>query len=272
MSCVSSSCVRGVIVSVALFASATIASAVSLDVRHFPRSGLAAAQGALADFQTGSAGAVKRLRTETFDGRQAWNGSSGDSDPVTPVGAFASLGGQGSGATAVNGGTALQVRGDRLWSWGRFSTSGADDNWLDSNDTHGIRWDVGGLPKFNAVGFLLTDVADVGAKFSIKVNDTLFSEIAGAGGKLANGSVHFVRILLPEAVDSLVIELRNHRLNDGFGIDGATVAHVAPVPIPPAAALLLSGMAILGGLRRRGRDPVRAGRPAQLRDRADPLL
>ena len=60
-----------------------------------------------------------------------------------------------------------------------------------------------GVGKFNALAFFVLDAADVGGKFSIKVGDTLYSDLAGAGGKLANGNIHFVRILLSEAVDSL---------------------------------------------------------------------
>ena len=89
----------------------------------------------------------------------------------------------------------------------------------------------------------MLDAADVGGKFSIKVGDTLYSNIAGAAGRLANGNIHLVKIMLSEAVTSLTVELMHDRTNDGFGIDGAAVG-LAPVPLPPAALLL--GTALLG--------------------------
>lgn len=251
---------RGALASLALvLGMGSAASAASLNISYFDRSDYAGAQAALAAFRNGTDASVgpksemKSVRTETFEGFQAWNGATGAADPMTGVGRFTSLGGHGTGGSAVNGGTLLQVRDDNPWVWGRYNTSGVDGNWLDSNDTRGMRWDATGPAKFNAVAFLLTDVADVGAIFSIKAGDTLFSQVIGAAGRMANGSIQLVRILLPEAVAGLAIELRNDRLNDGFGIDGATVARIAPVPVPPAALLLISGAAALFGFRRRQR-------------------
>lgn len=142
--------------------------------------------------------------------------------------------------------------------WGRFSTSDVlGGKWLDSNDTYGMKWDIGGLGKFNSLSFFLIDAADVGAKFSIKVGETLFSQVLGAGGRALNGNIQLVTILLPQAVSHLTVELFNNRLNDGFGIDGASIAKVAPVPLPPAAALLGTGLLALGLLRRRATLPAR---------------
>lgn len=249
---------RGVVTACALvFGLNSAASAATLQITSFDRSDLTGARAALAAFQNGTDGSVgagermRETRQETFAGLAAWNGVTGAADPATAVGRFTSLGGKGSGSSAIAGGEHLQVRDASHWRWGRASTSGSDKAWLDSNDTLGMRWEVGGPPSFNALAFLLTDVADVGAKFSLKVGDTLFSEVLGASGRLANGSIQLVRILLPQSVSGITVELANNRLNDGFGIDGATVGRVAPVPVPPAALLLVSGAAALFGLRRR---------------------
>ena len=153
----------------------------------------------------------------------------------------------------VGNGSKLQVRGDNAHEMGPLQHRRPwplGGNWLDSNDNLGMKWEVDGVGKFNALGFFVLDAADVGGKFSIKVGNTLYSDLAG-GTRLANGNIHFVHILLSEAVDHLTVELMHDRTNDGFGIDGATVARVAPVPLPPAAALMLPGVLALFGLRRR---------------------
>jgi hypothetical protein len=165
--------------------------------------------------------------------------------------------GPGTGQSVINGGTSLEVRSDNGMAWGRYNADGSggliSGNWIDSNDNHGMRWDVDTGAKFNALSFFLIDAADVGGKFSMKIGDTLYSTILGGDGRLANGNIQLVTILLDKAVSSLTVELFHNRTNDGFGVDGAAAMQIAPVPVPPAAALLVSGLAAFGVFRRRRR-------------------
>jgi len=226
-----------------------------LEFDRFGRSEMAAAHAAKTGYLSGYT--LNNRREETFEGYAAWNGSPGTSDPKnTAVGSFSAYGHAGSGGSVIGDGAKTQVRGDTM-PWGRYSTApsagaGLSGNWLDSNDNTGMTWEVAGIGPFNLLAFYVTDAADVGGRFSIKVGDTLFSDLAG-GARLANGNIHLFRVLLDETVDSLTLQLMHHRTNDGFGIDGITVAKASPVPLPPAAALMLPGLILLAAARRRRR-------------------
>jgi hypothetical protein len=236
--------------------SAAGAATVSLSIDRFERTQLGAAQAAMAGYQAGN----KLKAVETFEEYPAWNGHTGSANPQnTKIGSFTAFGAAGSGHSVISDASRLQVRADDTMPWGRYSADNGGvlgGHWLDSNDNLGARWEIGGVGKFDSLAFFVLDAADVGGKFSIKVGDTLFSDIAGATGRLKNGNIQFVRIMLSEAVSRLTLELMHDRTNDGFGIDGAAVG-VAPIPLPPAALLLLTGIAGIAGLRRRS-----ARRPA----------
>jgi hypothetical protein len=237
---------------------ASQAAVVNFSLQQFDRSALAQAQKAREDGLAGYK--LQSLAVETFEDQKAWDGKSGTTNPQnTRVGNFSAITdiGPGNGHSAINGGVGVEVRSDNAMAWGRYNADGSNGlvagNWIDSNDNEGIRWDVDTGSKFNALSFFLIDAADVGGKFSMKVGDTLYSMLLGADGRLANGNIQLVTILLDKAVSSLTVELFNDRTNDGFGIDGATAMRIAPVPVPPAAALILSGLAALGFVRRRRR-------------------
>lgn len=249
----------GCVLAAALAAAPFAASATTVNLQEFDRSALATAQKARGDSLAGYQ--LKSLTVETFEDQKAWDGTSGSKNPQnTRVGSFTALTdlGRGTGRSVIGDGSGLEVRSDNGMAWGRFNADGSDGliagNWIDSNDNHGMRWDVDTGSKFNALSFFLIDAADVGGKFSMKVGDTLYSTLLGGGGRLANGNIQLVTILLDKAVSNLTVELFHDRTNDGFGIDGAAAMRIAPVPVPPAAALLVSGLAALGFLRRR-RDP-----------------
>ena len=250
-------CLGAAVAAVALtMTTGAFAATVNLSVERFQRHDLGAADAAMSSFLSG----VSLKGQETFEGYKAWDGKSGTTNPSnTKVGSFTAFGTKGSGQSVVGDPTKLQVRSDDTMPWGRYSTSGSTvgGQWLDSNDNLGTKWEIGGLGKFDTLAFYVLDAADVGGKFSIKVGDTVFSNLAGARGRLKNGNIQLVKIMLSEAVSKLTIELMHDRANDGFGIDGASVG-LSPVPLPPAMLLLGSGLAGLVVLRRRRTVPATA--------------
>jgi hypothetical protein len=239
---------------VSALAAASSAGAVSLEMSKYARKNAADAHAEMSNYLTSHT--VSNLRMETFEAYDAWDGTSGSANPKhTQVGSFAAKGTAGSGRSSINGGTKLQVRQDNSMRWGRYnsttpSKNTVGNNWLDSNDNQKMVWRVHSAQKFNTIGFQLTDIADAHGKFSIKVGGTVYSDLTH-GKELKNGTVHFVLITLDELVDHVRVVLQHDRANDGFGIDTAMVANVAPVPLPPAVALLLTGIAGIGTLKLR---------------------
>ncbi len=250
----------GLLLAAVLAVGVAEAATVNVFSTTFGRGQLAAAQQAMADFRAGHT--ISNLHVETFEGFRPWGVGGGTQDlSRTAVGSFTPFGTTGTGDAVVGDGARLQVRSDNRMRWGRYNTSNtpalppglAAGNWLDSNDNRGIKWRIEDLGGFNTLAFFVIDAADVGGSFSLKIGNRLFSDLNG-GQRLANGNIHFIHVLLPRTRTNLTVRLMHDRSDDGFGIDGALVAQVSPIPLPPAAALIVPALALLaaaGGPKRR---------------------
>ncbi|MEM7752546.1 MAG: VPLPA-CTERM sorting domain-containing protein [Pseudomonadota bacterium] len=178
---------------------------------------------------------------------------------TTNVGSFSSLGGTGSGGTVTgagfnNDGSLLAIRDGNVF--GRVSTTSAlsgdaeDDMFLDSNDTHGIVWDVmlAGQRMFDRLVFTITDAAEFGNTLSI-TTEYGTTVVNSAGGSVKR----LVEIDFGQQVSAASITLGHFRggnplTNDGFSVDDIAVSEV---PLPASALLLLGGLGGMAAMRRR---------------------
>ena len=200
-------------------------------------------------------GSMGHAVVQNFEGTSEGNVANGY---TTNVGTFSTLGGIGSGGTVTNAdfandGSMLALRDGNVY--GRTSTTkaltgnAADDMFLDSNDTYGIRWDVSlGAGMFDRLVLTLTDVADVGATMYISA-EGMVTSIANLG----NATTKLIEIDFGQELSSATIFFSNYRngqfmRNDGFSIDDNAVS---AVPLPASALLLLGGLGGLAAVRRR---------------------
>ncbi len=200
----------------------------------------------LAGFNAYKAG-LSSSATETFEQAQGVAASqlSGGFSSVL-VGGFATLGGKGSGSSVIGDGTDLGLRNSP--NFGRKNTTEGGRWFLDSNDTLGMSWEVNTGGLFNSIAFTLSDAADAGATLSVLADGGLLETFV----KQKNGVTDFIVISFSDMISGATINLSNTRLNDGFAIDDATVG-VAPVPLPPAIALLVAAFAGMGWFGRKRR-------------------
>jgi hypothetical protein len=185
-----------------------------------------------------------------------------DSELSTAVGTFTTLGGVGTGATAIdkNNGKNLLERGQNLAirkdddtphsNGGRQNTSNGvgDVTYLDSNDTEGFKWTAGiGGSLFNRLWFTLTDPSDQGKTLTITANNNTTQSFQIPSPQI-NGGIFNIEIAFDSDVSSAMVSLAKNGTNDGFSIDNATVG---AVPLPAAAWLLLGVSGALVAAKRR---------------------
>jgi len=227
---------------------ATAASAVTIDFEDFTN-----------DRFSGATGGLTSEVSEDFEFLGARYGV-GEIRPgsalQSAVGSFETLGGQGSGGTvrglAGNTGTNVALRSGNVY--GRRDIVGGR-YYLDSNDTHGIGWDVrSSAGAFNTIVFALTDSSEF--SYLRIVADGVAQEQT-SGRRLRNGHTSIVTITFDSLVTEARIELAGYSsyqgqrvTNDGFSIDGASVG-IAAVPVPASLPLLALGIAGLWAVRRK---------------------
>jgi hypothetical protein len=156
----------------------------------------------------------------------------------TNIGTFTSSGTCGGGGSVVGDSCSMQVRDEA--TFGRTSIPH-----LDSNDLHTISWQ---LPKNTGRARIdFQDLADrPGSTFTLRSG----SSYAQIVGRQANGARNSAWLTFAPGDDREVyLMMRNTTVGfDGYAIESATIA---PIPLPPAAALLVSGVLAMTGLRRR---------------------
>ncbi|MEO0486545.1 MAG: VPLPA-CTERM sorting domain-containing protein [Pseudomonadota bacterium] len=208
-------------------------------------------------------GTLDDVVSEDFEDATVGNVSQGF---MTDVGDFSTLGGTGSGGTVSNAnfsnnGSLLAIRDGNVY--GRTSTTrlltgnAADDQFLDSNDTFGIEWNVSlsNGAMFDQILLTLSDAADTGASLRVVDNTGSSATLQTA----SNGSQQVVFVDFGAFVNGATILFENRSSNgflknDGFSLDdiaigtnGVPIDYDVPSPVPlPGAGLLLA--AALGGL------------------------
>jgi hypothetical protein len=228
------------------------ASALGIDVRTFTSLGTA---------QTAYATEAAKFATFAVEDFETAPLGQISGTLNTAVGGFTTLGGTGSGTSAIGTprGTNLAVRQDSETNdGGRFNTTLGGSRYLDSNDTNGIRWSIpgsvpDGLGLFDRILFTLVDVADQGRILTINALDADGRAYNTTRTIMSQGpsTINTVLISFTAPVSIATILLAKNGTNDGFSIDDA---RVGAIPLPAAAWLLLAASGgLIAAKRRRNR-------------------
>lgn len=166
-------------------------------------------------------------------------------------GVFVASGGPGSGSSVIGDPTDVSTKDEESpRPFGRFDPLGG--YWVDSNDNPEVVWNLSYDKPIKSVGFALTDAFDqkrsseLGKSFfDLSVGDATWSIDA----KEDNGTLHWIEVLFDQPTDTAQLTFQT-RLNDGWGVSEAIVA---PVPLPPALLLFVSGFGLIALVRKRRR-------------------
>jgi hypothetical protein len=172
-----------------------------------------------------------------------------DGTPISLLTAnFTRLGQCGTGESVIGDGCSVVDKNnpDAPDAFGRFSPFKLD--WIDSQDIDDLVWTVTSDVPFQSMTFALVDAHDQPNSYFNMIYDG--TEIWEIPTQLPNRNLFWLMVTFDGPVTTADLRFTT-RHNDGYGI---LAARVAPVPLPPAALLLLTGTALIAGLRRRRRD------------------
>jgi hypothetical protein len=248
---------------VAVLASLPVgANALNFTVTQFADTALTASQTDYSNIRAASFGTI--FATEDFEDAKYKVGQIGATDAATlstAVGTFTTIGGKGTGDTAIDEfntktssrGNNLAIRedGDAHPNGGRQNTSfttASDNTYLDSNDTLGFEWVAGTADGdlFDRLLFTITDPTDQGKELTISAAG--FTKTFTIAPREADGEIFNVLVGFSTGVSSATLLLEKSGTNDGFSFDNATVG---AVPLPAAAWLLLAASGGLIAAKRR---------------------
>lgn len=169
---------------------------------------------------------------------------------------FDRIGNCGGGGSVVGNGCSAIVKTDPNApdAFGRFDPLG--DYWIDSQDINELKWTVRSPTAFTALTFALTDAHDQrNSFFTMSFDDGgSWTSIWDVATQQSNANLYWLSVDFAQSLTevSFLFSTKVTPGFDGYGISALTVSPaLAPVPVPAAGLLLVSGAMLMAGLRRR---------------------